>query len=308
MKGNKAQIKKDIERFNLKYSVGAVITNSANGVIYHAKRKSDGFTCVVKVVPKEKCKRWGFMKSFDDPTGYDRVVPIEFKLHFKSRRHSDRVCDVYDWFEMTDVYCLVIEHIIGCDLFELSNKIGSMTENMVRFIMVQIIDIVRKLAKNYVAHRDIKDENIMINLSTYQVKLIDFGCAIEFCENDLFTSFSGTSEFYPYEWFNSGYYCPIGGAVWSIGCLMFTLLTGDVPYADDESIRLNRRRPISVPISPDCLTAINRMLDIHPESRIRLDQIMDLKFFDKSETFDISTNEILPFPTQSLNSLTEAAG
>ena len=59
-----------------------------------------------------------------------------------------------------------------------------------------------------------------------KVKLIDFGCAIEFCDNDLFTSFSGTSEFYPYEWFNSGYYCPIGGAVWSIGCLMFTLLTG----------------------------------------------------------------------------------
>ena len=43
-----------------------------------------------------------------------------------------------------------------------------MTENMVRFIMVQIIDIVQKLAKNHVAHRDIKDENIMINLSTYQ--------------------------------------------------------------------------------------------------------------------------------------------
>ena len=49
MKGNKAQIKKDIERFNQQYSVGAVITNSANGVIYHAKRKSDGFICVVKV-------------------------------------------------------------------------------------------------------------------------------------------------------------------------------------------------------------------------------------------------------------------
>lgn len=49
MKGNKAQIKKDIERFNQQYTVGAVITNSANGVIYHAKRKSDGFTCVVKV-------------------------------------------------------------------------------------------------------------------------------------------------------------------------------------------------------------------------------------------------------------------
>ena len=84
---------------------------------------------------------------------------------------------------------------------------------------------------------------------------------------------------------------------------------GDVPYADDESIRFNRRRPISVPISPDCLTAINRMLDIHPESRIRLDQIMDLNFFTKSETFDISTNQIpsLNIPAQSLTNLTEVA-
>ena len=57
MKGNKAQIKKDIERFNQQYSVGAVITNSANGVIYHAKRKSDGFTCVVKVRILTICTR-----------------------------------------------------------------------------------------------------------------------------------------------------------------------------------------------------------------------------------------------------------
>ena len=138
-----------------------------------------------------------------------------------------------------------------------------MSEMHVRHIMRQIVDIVITLARHQIVHRDIKDENIMINefsqgtlarnridsnltlaqslrfesLYLYfknlplftrdqKAKLIDFGCAIEFCDNDVFTSFSGTSEFYPFEWFQHGYYCPLGGAVWSLGCLMFTLLTG----------------------------------------------------------------------------------
>ena len=140
----------------------------------------------------------------------------------------------------------MIEYINGYDLFELSNRVGSMDERTVRHIMKQIVDIVVTLARHQIVHRDIKDENIMINelsqgtggreipslcpfwiLSPVtKAKLIDFGCAIEFCDNDVFTSFSGTSEFYPFEWFEHGYYCPLGGAVWSLGCLMFTLLTG----------------------------------------------------------------------------------
>lgn len=57
---------------------------------------------VIKVVPKNKCKRWGFIKSGN----VNRVVPIEFKLHYAARACCDRVCDVFDWFEMDDVFCL----------------------------------------------------------------------------------------------------------------------------------------------------------------------------------------------------------
>lgn len=59
---------------------------------------------VIKVVPKNKCKRWGFIKSGN----VNRQVPIEFKLHYQARAHCDRVCDVFDWFEMDDVFCLGI--------------------------------------------------------------------------------------------------------------------------------------------------------------------------------------------------------
>ena len=57
----------------------------------------------------------------------------------------------------------MIEYINGYDLFELSNRVGSMDERTVRHIMKQIVDIVVTLARHQIVHRDIKDENIMIN-------------------------------------------------------------------------------------------------------------------------------------------------
>ena len=62
----------------------------------------------------------------------------------------------------------VLEHITGCDLFELSNEIGAMNETVVRHIVIQVIQIVQKLAQNKIAHRDIKDENIMVDNNTYK--------------------------------------------------------------------------------------------------------------------------------------------
>lgn len=127
---------------------------------------------------------------------------------------------------MPHTFCIVLEYIEGYDLFHIITEFGVIDEKLAKTIIEQVIDISTQLSAVKIAHRDIKDENIMIDLQTLKVKLIDFGCAIEFCYNDNFTTFSGTSEFYPPEWFQFGFYCPMKGTVWSIGCLLFTLLTG----------------------------------------------------------------------------------
>ena len=49
MYGNEEQIRHDAARFNQLYQIGIVLTNSANGVLYHLYRKSDNFHCVLKV-------------------------------------------------------------------------------------------------------------------------------------------------------------------------------------------------------------------------------------------------------------------
>lgn len=200
---------------------------------------------------------------------------------------------MYDWFEMPKSFCLVLDYLNGFDLYHITTKYGALSEDLTRTLMLQIIESMQRLSRAGIAHRDIKDENIMVDLVSLEVTIIDFGCGIEFCKNDIFTTFSGTVEFYPPEWFHSQFYCPMKGTVWSLGCLLFTLLTGDVPYRTKDDIFINRRTTFSQPLlSSSAKEAIEQMLDIVPETRIPLSKLLSLQFFaEKSQAGTPSLSE-----------------
>lgn len=82
-----------------------------------------------------------------------------------------------DWYERRTTYILVMERpqpVI--DLFDYLNQHGALSEAVARSIFRQIAEAVIHCHANGVVHRDIKDENILLNLHTSEAKLIDFGC------------------------------------------------------------------------------------------------------------------------------------
>ena len=116
------------------------------------------------------------------------------------------------------------------DLFSLSATHGKFSESDAAEILRQIVDVCEYLITEDVDHRDIKDENILYNPVTKQIKLIDFGSA-SFLETDRrYHSLQGTEVYVPPELYNFGSYDPLRGLVWSIGCLAFVLVNGDVPF------------------------------------------------------------------------------
>ena len=71
----------------------------------------------------------------------------------------------------------------------------------------------------------------------FKVRLIDFGCAAEATnQHQEFRSFSGTPEFTCPEYYITGRYEQEKSTVWSIGCLLYVLLFGDIPFEDMEQI------------------------------------------------------------------------
>ena len=115
-----------------------------------------------------------------------------------SRVSHRYVIEIYELIFTEEHYCFVMERPEVCkDLFDIlqdRNTAGTpLTENEVRRYFTQILKANVRCEKNGVVHRDIKPENILVDLSTDDVKLIDFGLASEIQEEP-FESFRGKNQ------------------------------------------------------------------------------------------------------------------
>merc|ERR1712184_101025 len=112
---------------------------------------------------------------------------------------------------------------------------GPLPEALAKEIFRQLLTTLVSCHQKGVLHRDIKDENILIDLNTLKIKLIDFGSGC-FLEDRVYHEFQGTRVYSPPEWVNSRAYRPEGLTVWSLGVLLYDMVCGDVPFECDAQI------------------------------------------------------------------------
>merc|ERR1711936_355961 len=191
--------------FHAKYIVKEQLGKGGFGVVYSAERRSDGMEVAVKEVSKDEKVMMG-----------EDNIPLEVAL-MQQLQDVPGVIKLLDYYEMNHCYFIVMERFQCKDLFK------------------QILETIITVHKKGVVHRDIKDENILIDLNTFKIKLIDFGSGC-FLEDRVYREFQGTRVYSPPEWINSRAYRPEGLTVWSLGVLLYDMVCGDVPFESDAQI------------------------------------------------------------------------
>ncbi len=148
------------------------------------------------------------------------------------------IVEMYDVGEDDGQYYIVMEYVEGKTLKQLLKKRGSLTITEVIDIMSQLTDGMAHAHDSYIIHRDIKPQNIMI-LENGLIKITDFGIAMALNSTQLTqtNSVMGSVHYLPPEQAN-GKGSTIKSDIYSMGILMYELLTGGVPYKGDNAVEI----------------------------------------------------------------------
>ena len=148
------------------------------------------------------------------------------------------IVEMYDVGEDDGQYYIVMEYVDGKTLKQVLKQRGKLSITEVVDIMLQLTDGMAHAHDAYIIHRDIKPQNIMI-LSNGMIKITDFGVATAMNSTQLTqtNSVMGTVHYLPPEQ-AQGKGSTIRSDIYSMGIMMYELLTGLVPYKGDNAVEI----------------------------------------------------------------------
>lgn len=252
--------------YNKHYTSLKQIGKGAFGYVKLSFRHSDRLLVVTKFILKDKLP-----PQFMVITEEKKEIPMEVYL-LSTLKHPN-IVTVLDVFENEKFFQLVMEkHGSGMDLFEFIDRRPLMDEQLGSYIFRQIVNAIDYLHSLKILHRDIKDENIIID-QYFHVKLIDFGSATFMEDGKLFSTFYGTTEYCSPEVLAGNKYAGPELEVWALGITLFVLIFFENPFIDiEETLHSELHLPHTV--SPALEKTLTSMLEKNPKTRSTMKQLL----------------------------------
>ncbi|XP_038574117.1 PAS domain-containing serine/threonine-protein kinase isoform X2 [Micropterus salmoides] len=253
-------------QFEEEYQPVKAVGKGAFGFVWKAVRRSDGQEVVVKFISKARIVSDCWV---DDPM----LGRVSQEISILTRVQHHNIVKVLEVFENGSYFQMVMEkHGNGLDLFEFIDMQPRLDEALASYIFRQLVAAVFYLRTKNILHRDIKDENIIID-KCFHIRLIDFGSAAMMAPGKLFYNFCGTLEYCSPEVLQGNPYEGPELEMWSIGVLLYTLLFSENPFCGVEEI-LNAKLKPPFHISPDLHGVLCGLLHSDPVQRMTLDQLL----------------------------------
>ena len=200
------------------------------------------------------------------------------------------IVNVYDVGEDENVYYIVMELVEGITLKQFIEKKGYLDQREATGIAIQIARALEAAHQNYIIHRDIKPQNIIISREG-KVKVTDFGIAKAVTSNTITSSAMGSVYYISPEQARGGY-SDEKSDIYSLGVTLYEMLTGQVPFSGENTV--------SVALSHIQEEPIN-VRTLNPEISASLDRIVQKCMQKKPERRYISAVELIDDLKQSVN-------
>jgi len=272
-------------RLEIDFDVLGELGKGAFSIVYRAKQRATGREVAIKVALLDK------MSNREKRTQL-RYLESEVNIMQKvSKNLPDfpnvvRLLESFAESKPAARVCMVLELCNGGELFDRIIEKGFYSEKEAKIVMVKLTKALQALHEIGVVHRDIKPENLIYASRdpSAEIKITDFGLALDLDrkEKDVYRShIVGTSGYYAPEVLVLRY-SPLCD-VWSLGVVMYILLSGYPPFAGKTRLSVQKQiregkyrfhKEEWKNISESSQDLISKMLKVDPKQRISTREIL----------------------------------
>ena len=269
------------------YLYGRQIGHGAFGQVNLALHIASGRLVAIKIFAK---------KNLRNTRAKEKIMT---EIETLSNFHHPFINQILDNFETNTHIFIVMEYVCG-DLLGFIRKRSKLSEAVSKIIFKQLIEGLKYIHKKHFVHRDIKLDNILIDL-TNTIKICDFGVSKHFDDkNEIMFDHCGTPAYIAPEIFeHTGYKGPACD-IWSAGVTLYYMLAGEQPFKAgsitelEKIIKAGEFKEIEG-VSKEANNLLSKILQVNPKSRLSLDEILNHKWLDK---VDLSQRQKLSLFTE----------
>ncbi|ODV78893.1 Pkinase-domain-containing protein, partial [Suhomyces tanzawaensis NRRL Y-17324] len=276
------------------YQFGTRIGEGSYSTVFSALDVHNKQTYAIKVLSKRHIVK-------EDKIKYVNIEKTT--LHRLGQQHPG-IVQLYYTFQDESSLFFVLDFAEYGELLSIIRKFGSLSEQVAKFYMCQIVDAVRFIHSKGVIHRDLKPENILVG-HDFNLKITDFGAAkllggsddnsgenIDY--NDVHEapdkadrqgSFVGTAEYVSPELLKHNV-CGFESDVWALGCILYQFFHGNPPFKGnteyltfEKIIAVDYSFRTKTPVPADVVQLVDQILVADPSQRLTISQIMASHWF-----------------------------
>ena len=264
------------------YEIGDLLGKGSWGEVRRGRNVQTNQAVAIKLVD---------LKKIMEPKECSRQrLTLQREISILKLLNHPNIVKLYDAFEHEDKFYLIMELVTGGELFHYVLNRKVLKEDEARRFFRQMTSAIEYCHSCLVIHRDIKLENVLLDESG-NIKITDFGFSNFIEPGQLFKTFCGSPMYSPPEIFSGQRYLGPPADIWSLGVILFAMVTGYLPFSDaNDNLRTLRRRvcmgDFQVPeaLSPDCKHLIKKMMRVRQEQRITVQGLRKHPWVNKGYT------------------------